>query len=102
MLADKCAVDDARPVGTADILPTRRVIVTSTLFPQCRVVRDHGIHASGGESPEQKRFTQPGDVRPAADIRLRDDADTEARGDEHLPDDGDTDLRGIDVCVAVV
>ena len=72
---DEIAVDDDRPVGTLGVAPARGQIVAFASFGGRRIISDHGVDAAGGDAPEKRGFSQPGDIAVAVGIGLGDDAD---------------------------
>ena len=60
--SDEVAVNNHRPVGTAEVPSTGGIVVPPPLSPRGRVIGDHGIDASTGHAPEKGRRAQSADI----------------------------------------
>ena len=63
IMPDEVGVSDHRAVGTAGVLTAGCVIIRAALFLAGGVIGNHRIHAAAGDTPEQARLAQAGNIQ---------------------------------------
>jgi hypothetical protein len=64
------------------------------------VISHHGVYASGSDSPEQFRLSEPGDVRIVFNSWLTDDSNVETVSSQVFADYRNAYVRAVDIGIA--